>query len=145
MLPSSPDLTEQVYLKNPFGRGHVYRTGDLVRRLDGGRGPYHFVRRIDNQVMRRLLSHASPSRLSLAPLPCLSPDNQVKVDGFRIELSEIEYVFASHPLVHQVGVSLIRTHTHAHAVPTPLSPLSSPHAHTPGPRLFVRCASAWCC
>jgi len=67
-----PDLTDRAYVKNPFGRGTVYRTGDLVRRLDGGRGPYHFVRRIDNQVTRRdasspmPLPHASPSRLSHA-------------------------------------------------------------------------------
>ena len=37
-------------MKNPFGRGTAYRTGDLVKRLDGGRGPYLFLRRIDHQV-----------------------------------------------------------------------------------------------
>ena len=74
-----PDLTEAVYLPNPFGEGMVYRTGDLVKRLDNGTGPYHFIRRIDNQV---------------------------KVDGFRIELSEIEYVFLTHPLVQQCVVLL---------------------------------------
>ena len=50
-----------------------------MKRLEKGKGPYHFIRRIDNQV---------------------------KVDGFRIELSEIEYVFATHPLVHQCVVLL---------------------------------------
>ena len=74
-----PDLTEAVYLPNPFGEGMIYRTGDLVKRLENGIGPYHFIRRIDNQV---------------------------KVDGFRIELSEIEYVFLTHSLVQQCVVLL---------------------------------------
>ena len=74
-----PDLTEAVYLPNPFGEGMIYRTGDLVKRLENGIGPYHFIRRIDNQV---------------------------KVDGFRIELSEIEYVFLTHALVQQCVVLL---------------------------------------
>lgn len=69
---NAPELTTARFLPNPFGDGMVYRTGDLVRRV--GDNDYVFVRRLDDQV---------------------------KVDGFRIELSEIETVYAQHPLVEQ--------------------------------------------
>ena len=69
------DLTESRFLANPFGEGAVYRTGDLVRRLETG--DYLFVRRLDDQV---------------------------KVDGFRIELAEIENVYGQYPLVEQAVV-----------------------------------------
>ena len=70
-----PDLTQSRFLINPFGEGSVYRTGDLMRRLDSG--DYMFVRRLDDQV---------------------------KVDGFRIELAEIENAYSQHPLVEQAVV-----------------------------------------
>jgi amino acid adenylation domain-containing protein len=69
------DLTAKVFIPNPFGEGIIYRTGDLVRMSAGG--DYIFVRRLDDQV---------------------------KVDGFRIELAEIENVYGSHPLVDQAVV-----------------------------------------
>lgn len=53
----------------------MYRTGDLVEKLDSG--DYVFVKRLDDQV---------------------------KIDGFRIELAEIESVYCSNPLVEQAVV-----------------------------------------
>jgi len=75
-----PDLTKEVYLPDTFaGHGLIYRTGDLVKLLPDGVN-YQFLQRIDNQV---------------------------KIDGFRIELQEIENVYISHPLVEQ-AVSLVK-------------------------------------
>ena len=76
----APELTIEKFFKNPFGAGMVYRTGDIVKRLDNGRGDYWFVRRMDDQV---------------------------KIDGFRIELAEIETVFASHELLEK-AVAVVR-------------------------------------
>ena len=45
-----PELTVEKFFKNPFGPGSVYRTGDIVKRLDGGKGDFWFVRRMDDQV-----------------------------------------------------------------------------------------------
>ncbi|MCQ2457059.1 MAG: amino acid adenylation domain-containing protein, partial [Clostridia bacterium] len=62
-----PEKTNEVYVDNPFetaeGYGHVYRTGDVVRLLPDG--SVDFVGRNDGQV---------------------------KVRGFRIELSEVEEI-----------------------------------------------------
>jgi hypothetical protein len=71
----APDLTAARFVANPFGAGLIYRTGDLVRMLPSG--DFVFVRRLDDQV---------------------------KVDGFRIELAEIESVYGKHPLVEQAVV-----------------------------------------
>ncbi len=64
---NKPDLTEKVFIKNPFcdepGYDRVYRTGDVVRRLSDG--TIDFIGRNDGQV---------------------------KIRGFRIELSEVEGV-----------------------------------------------------
>lgn len=76
----APDLTEQRFLKNPFGEGYVYRTGDVVKRLQDGTNQYVFVRRMDDQV---------------------------KIGGFRIELQEIEVVYGRHSSVEQ-AVALVR-------------------------------------
>ncbi|KAI8912154.1 hypothetical protein DFJ77DRAFT_71028 [Powellomyces hirtus] len=57
-----PDLTAQKFISNPFGPGKLYRTGDRVRRLIDGR--YEFLGRVE--------------------------EGQVKVRGFRIELSGVE-------------------------------------------------------
>ena len=74
----APDLTAGRFVRNPFGAGLVYRTGDLVKRTPSG--DYVFVRRLDDQV---------------------------KIDGFRIELAEVEAVYGAHPLVEQ-AVVLVR-------------------------------------
>ena len=83
----APELTAEKFIPDPFrGHGYVYRTGDICRRVisnDGAMGGsdlFVFVRRMDDQV---------------------------KIDGFRIELAEIEAVFLSNPLVEQ-AVALVR-------------------------------------
>ncbi|WP_188433819.1 non-ribosomal peptide synthetase, partial [Kroppenstedtia guangzhouensis] len=71
-----PDLTAERFLPNPFtGKGWIYRTGDLARYLSDGK------------------------------LECLGRmDHQVKLRGYRIELSEIEVVLQQHPAVGQAVV-----------------------------------------
>jgi amino acid adenylation domain-containing protein len=68
-----PQLTAERFVPDAFSAvpgARLYRTGDLVRRLPNGE------------------------------LDCLGRmDDQVKVRGFRVELSEIESVVRSHPLV----------------------------------------------
>lgn len=54
------DLTKKNFIKNPFADGRMYKTGDLARFLDDGK--IEFLGRIDNQI---------------------------KIRGFRVELSEI--------------------------------------------------------
>ena len=76
---NAPDLTAGRFIANPFGGGMVYRTGDLVRRLLPS-GDYVFLRRLDDQV---------------------------KIDGFRIELAEIENVYSKIPIVDQ-SVAIVR-------------------------------------
>ena len=73
-----PDLTAEKFIPNPFGgvyNDRLYRTGDLARYLTDG--SIEYLRRIDHQV---------------------------KVRGFRIELSEIEAVLNAHPAVKQACV-----------------------------------------
>ncbi|KAJ1971205.1 hypothetical protein H4R35_005403, partial [Dimargaris xerosporica] len=69
-----PELTAERFLPNPFGPGRVYRTGDLVRWLPDGHLEY---------LGRR--------------------DNQVKLNGFRIELEEIESVVGQCSQVQQAA------------------------------------------
>lgn len=56
-----PDLTADKFINNPFGNGLVYKTGDLTSWLPDG--SINYIGRIDNQI---------------------------KLRGFRIELSEID-------------------------------------------------------
>ncbi|WP_353929454.1 amino acid adenylation domain-containing protein [Okeanomitos corallinicola TIOX110] len=73
---NQPKLTSEKFIANPFIQGDIlYKTGDLVRRLPDGN--LEFIGRIDTQV---------------------------KVRGFRIELSEIEAVLIQHPDIKQVVV-----------------------------------------
>lgn len=74
----APHLTKERFIANPFGEGFVYRTGDSVKQLSDGN--YIFMRRLDDQV---------------------------KIDGFRIELEEIEKVFMQHEIVDK-AVALVR-------------------------------------
>ncbi|KAJ1979573.1 hypothetical protein H4R35_001466 [Dimargaris xerosporica] len=76
---SLPELTAERFLPNPFGPGRVYRTGDLVRWLPDGHLEY---------LGRR--------------------DNQVKLNGFRIELDEIESVVGQCSQVQQAAAIVHR-------------------------------------
>lgn len=69
-------LTSKSFFPDPFGgEGWVYRTGDLVAQLPDG-----------NFIFRKRL------------------DDQVKINGFRIELMEVEVQISSCPLVQQAVV-----------------------------------------
>jgi amino acid adenylation domain-containing protein len=73
-----PDLTDERFIANPFGRSgqdRMYKTGDRVRRLPSG----------DIQFLGRL-------------------DGQIKIRGFRVELDEIATVLRSHAGVTDVVV-----------------------------------------
>jgi amino acid adenylation domain-containing protein len=72
-----PQLTQDRFLPGPVGRTTVYRTGDIVRQLYDGRIEY--------------LGRA---------------DNQVKYNGHRIELSEVEHALREHPAVTDAVVAL---------------------------------------
>jgi amino acid adenylation domain-containing protein len=74
-----PDLTEERFIRNPLGDGRLYCTGDIVRRLADGRLEY----------LGRL-------------------DDQVKVNGHRIELGEVEGALNSHPSVRQAVAAVQR-------------------------------------
>ncbi|ODU23940.1 MAG: hypothetical protein ABS95_02795 [Verrucomicrobia bacterium SCN 57-15] len=73
-----PDLTERLFIENPFGKpeSRLYKTGDLARYLPDG------------------------------TIECLGRvDRQVKVRGFRIELGEIEAVLRQHCGIREVLVA----------------------------------------
>ena len=73
-----PELTNEKFIGNPFSKrpgARLYRTGDLARFLPDG--TIDFIGRVDHQV---------------------------KLRGFRIELSEIESVLCEHPLVREAVV-----------------------------------------
>ncbi len=78
---NQPELTESHFIKNTFIESDnspvIFRTGDLVKR--DSEGILHFLGRTDTQV---------------------------KVRGFRIELSEIESVLREHPAIDNAVVTL---------------------------------------
>lgn len=77
---NDPALTQRRFVPNPFSdkpNGRLYRTGDLGRRRKDGR--IEFLGRIDNQV---------------------------KINGHRIEPGEIECVLGRHPLVRGAAVAI---------------------------------------
>jgi amino acid adenylation domain-containing protein len=69
------ELTDKMFISNPFGSGRLYRTGDLVRWLPDGNIEY--IGRIDHQI---------------------------KIRGLRIELGEIESVISELDEVKQAVV-----------------------------------------
>jgi amino acid adenylation domain-containing protein len=73
-----PELTAERFVPNPFGAGRLYRTGDLARYLDNGE--IEFLGRLDTQV---------------------------KLNGYRLELGEIENVLLRHPQVNEATVLLV--------------------------------------
>ncbi|WYL93613.1 MAG: amino acid adenylation domain-containing protein [Gloeotrichia echinulata IR180] len=72
-----PELTTEKFIKNHFNNSKLYKTGDLGRYLPDGN--LEFLGRIDNQI---------------------------KFNGFRIELEEIESLLNQHPQVSQSIVIL---------------------------------------
>jgi len=64
------EITKSRFLTNPFGNGFIYKTGDLARWTQSGK--LHFLGRNDNQV---------------------------KINGFRVELDEIINTAENHPQV----------------------------------------------
>jgi aspartate racemase len=73
-----PDLTAERFISNPFSsekEERLYKTGDLARYLADGNIEF-----------------------------CGRVDNQVKINGFRIEPGEIESAIARHPEVREVAV-----------------------------------------
>ncbi|MFV1872010.1 MAG: amino acid adenylation domain-containing protein [Oleiphilus sp.] len=71
------ELTQQVFIANPYGSGQLYRTGDKVRFTHDGKLLY----------MGRL-------------------DQQVKVRGYRIELGEIETLMRQHPAIDDCALAV---------------------------------------
>lgn len=71
-----PELTKERFAPNPFGPGHLYKTGDLAHYLPNGEIEY--------------LGRT---------------DNQLKIQGYRVELSEIELTLMSHPQVQTTVVT----------------------------------------
>ncbi|ECC3917740.1 amino acid adenylation domain-containing protein, partial [Salmonella enterica subsp. diarizonae] len=68
---NAPELTAERFIPSPFaGTGRLYRTGDRVRR--GHDGLIEYIERIDFQL---------------------------KINGYRVELSEIEAVLEQHPQI----------------------------------------------
>lgn len=77
---NQPELTRQTFIPNPFGNDpdtYIYKTGDGCRYRDDG--TIEFLGRIDRQV---------------------------KLRGYRIELSEVEAVLSRHPGVQESVVVL---------------------------------------
>ncbi|MDI1433382.1 non-ribosomal peptide synthetase [Polyangium sorediatum] len=70
-----PELTDERFIRNPFGKGRLYRTGDRARLRPDGQ--LEFLGRADQQV---------------------------KMRGFRIELGEIEAAITEHPAVREAAV-----------------------------------------
>jgi amino acid adenylation domain-containing protein len=76
------ELTQSVFINNPFGTGKLYRSGDKVRYTFDGSLEY----------LGRL-------------------DQQVKIRGFRIELGEIETLLRQHPNIEDCALSVREVRT----------------------------------
>ena len=70
-----PELNVERFIDNPFDKGKIYKTGDLGRYL--ANGEIEFLGRNDTQV---------------------------KVNGYRIEVSEIGAIFTNMPKVEQAAI-----------------------------------------
>ena len=74
---NNDNLTAEKFIDNPFGEGRIYKTGDLVKWLPDGN--IEFIGRIDNQV---------------------------KLRGFRVELSEINNRILENPEVKEAFTTI---------------------------------------
>ncbi|MFE0104520.1 amino acid adenylation domain-containing protein [Streptomyces sp. NPDC059009] len=71
----SPDLTAERFVPDPYGDGLLYRTGDLGRAAEDG------------------------------TIECLGrKDDQIKIQGMRVEPGEIEALLSARPDVHEAAV-----------------------------------------
>lgn len=77
---NNPNLTKERFIDNPFGEGKLYRTGDIA------------YRRKEGQIIF-----------------CGRIDEQIKLNGQRLEIGEIEAVVKSVPGVESVAVILRKT------------------------------------
>jgi enterobactin synthetase component F len=105
-----PALTEQRFLANPFADdgGRMYRTGDLVRWSDDG--VLHFVGRSDDQV---------------------------KINGHRVELGEIESLLLQHVTVAEAAVAVHRDGRGAISLAAYLVPRSGQRININSLRIFL--------
>ncbi len=76
---NQPELTAKSFVRNPFGTGRMYRTGDLGRYMEDGNLLY------DGRI-----------------------DSQIKLRGFRIELTEIEHSLCEMPQIAEAAVVCFR-------------------------------------
>ncbi|RLJ80979.1 non-ribosomal peptide synthetase [Pedobacter alluvionis] len=81
----NPELTSERFITHPFRKGQfVYKSGDIGKWLSDGSLEY---------IMRK--------------------DNQIKINGYRMELGEIESALRSHPQVEEAIVITLKTATGA--------------------------------
>ncbi|WP_345218300.1 amino acid adenylation domain-containing protein [Streptomyces cremeus] len=101
-----PDLTAERFVPDPYGPpgARLYRTGDLVRRRADGE--LEFTGRMDDQV---------------------------KVNGVRIEPGEVEAALASHPGVREAVVSARELASGGHTLIAYYLPASGGSGGEPGP------------
>lgn len=73
----SSELTQRSFIKNPFSEKNemLYKTGDLVKQLPDK--SYLYIGRIDNQV---------------------------KINGYRVEINEVEHYLLQHPEIDQACI-----------------------------------------
>ena len=76
---NNKQLTHEVFIDNPFDDGRIYKTGDLVRKEKNGN--IVFIGR---------------------------KDRQVKINGFRIELEEVESIFSKIDGVTEAYVLILK-------------------------------------
>jgi enterobactin synthetase component F len=105
-----PTLTQEQFLANPFAQdgGRMYRTGDLVRWSDDGL--LHFIGRSDDQV---------------------------KVNGHRVELGEIKSLLLQHETVAEAAVAAHRDSGGAVSLAAYLVPRSDRRININSLRIFL--------
>jgi amino acid adenylation domain-containing protein len=87
------EVTEKAFAPNPFGEGRFYKTGDLARFREDGAIEFH-------------------GRI----------DHQVKINGLKIELGEVDATLRKHPAVRDCVVVVREERLVAYVVATGLNP-----------------------